>query len=86
MKTYEMEKIVESMNYLKSLNPLSFDELKELLTIYDKDEDYCDFYYDIPETDFVLEGSFYKNENGEICNANNYTLLDNEKNTIMEIE
>ena len=84
---YEMIKqIVEAVEYLKSLSPDDFEEVEEVVSVYNEGEDYCDFYYGTSESALVIEGCFCKNSDNIIELQPNFTVLDTEQNVICEIE
>lgn len=86
MKYETLKQIVEMIDYLKSLTPESFEDVKEIVSVYNEGDDYCDFYYDSYDKDIVIEGCFCKNEEEGIHLSDTYTVLDAERNVIMEID
>ena len=86
MKKNELEKINRAIGYLYSLEPKSFKEVEELVSVYNTDEEsYADFYYGIPDTDYCIEGCFCtKDEKIEM--TSNFTVLDNEQNVVFDID
>ena len=84
---YEMIKqIVEAIEYLKSLSVEDFKEIKEIVSVYNEGEDYCDFYYGTSESELIIEGCFCKNIDGIIELQPTFTVLNMEHGIVCEIE
>lgn len=81
-----MKEIIDTIDYLKSLNPASFEEVAQIqnLFVYDEGIDYCDFTCGTGNSGLIVEGSFCRDENGTITLSPSFSVYDENGEFIFE--
>lgn len=77
---------VRTIERLKSFNFTNLSEVSERVSVYNSYDDYCDFTFSLVDSEIVVSGSYYIENNGEITLSDFFSVFNSDAERLLEID